>query len=485
MSQTLVRQIISKSSGLPETGKTVFARPISADSPAHDYPMPETPSGSGYYVSTVAIPHDTYKIYVDGADFGEEVTVQPGRAIIGSQGDESTVSPKSLDRIINNKVTLSMFVADTSSAPTNDNFVSAINFAITNNKTLVIDYPDFAPTIDTSISGVLILDLNGNTIDFETNGASLTATMLVVKNGTVKLKTGGKTLIGNAKLNVTDVYLSGDTESQVTAVATDSYTGCRGISALGFSRVSGSYDYTVPRVSGGDSAFDVASIVLGDYDTSASGSASGDARRVNLQQTIDEELKRLHYLIGKESSDTPYEGGVLNDTFLSSIISISSKAEILSKSTYKKANNLWLPNTTTWPNGSDSCDLPVITDLQIPKIDSGKVIISASVFGSIEVFNNDSQNHGSTGNVGVKIYKNGGEIYSYLFPVNYGVLHSGGGHDLLSLYRNLNVISPSFDVQSPILSSDIFSINVYWKFDSNEIRIYNSQWMASAEVSFS
>ena len=284
--------------------------------------MPETPSGSGYYVSTVAIPHDTYKIYVDGAASGEEVTVQPGRAIIGSQGDESTVSPKSLDRIINNKVTLSMFVADTSPAPTNDNFVSAINFAITNNKTLVIDYPDFAPTIDTSVSGVLILDLNGNTIDFETNGASLTATMLVVKNGTVKLKTGGKTLIGNAKLNVTDVYLSGDTESQVTAVATDSYTGCRGISALGFSRVSGSYDYTVPRVSGGDSAFDVASIVLGDYDTSASGSASGDARRVNLQQTIDEELKRLHYLVGKESSDTPYEHGFFSDPTLSSISSL-------------------------------------------------------------------------------------------------------------------------------------------------------------------
>ena len=330
MSQTLVRQIISKSSGLPETGKTVFARPISADSPAHDYPMPETPSGSGYYVSTVAIPHDTYKIYVDGAASGEEVTVQPGRAIIGSQGDESTVSPKSLDRIINNKVTLSMFVADTSSAPTNDNFVSAINFAITNNKTLVIDYPDFAPTIDISVSGVLILDLNGNTIDFETNGASLTATMLVVKSGTVKLKTGGKTLIGNAKLNVTDVYLSGDTKSQVTAVATDSYTGCRGISALGFSRVSGSYDYTVPRVSSGDSAFDVASIVLGDYDTSASGSASGDARRVNLQQTIDEELKRLHYLVGKESSDTPYEGGYFSDLTLTTITSLMGMEQQLS-----------------------------------------------------------------------------------------------------------------------------------------------------------
>ena len=60
MSQTLVRQIISKSSGLPETGKTVFARPIWANDLSHDYPMPETPSGSGYYVSTVAIPHDTY-----------------------------------------------------------------------------------------------------------------------------------------------------------------------------------------------------------------------------------------------------------------------------------------------------------------------------------------------------------------------------------------------------------------------------------------
>ena len=333
MSQTLVRQIISKSSGLPETGKTVFARPISADSTAHDYPMPETPSGSGYYVSTVAIPHDTYKIYVDGAASGEEVTVQPGRAIIGSQGDESTVSPKSLDRILNNKATLSMFVADTSSAPTNDNFTAAMNFASSSEKTLVLDY-DFAPTVDLSISGNLDLDLNGHSLDLEANGVTITANVLSVKNGTVKLKTGGKSLVGTTKLTATHIAFSGDFTSQATATATDSYVGCKGTSGFKFSRTPGSYDYTVPRISGCEGAFDVASLVLGDYNadysaSSASGTVLNDARRVDLQQTIDEELKRLHYLIGKMSSDTPYETGYFNDVTLSSISSLCGISQSL------------------------------------------------------------------------------------------------------------------------------------------------------------
>ena len=329
MGQKLVRQLISTSTGLPLTDKTVLARPIWATSAAHDQPMPETPASSGYYVSTTEVPHDTYRIYADNVDTGEMVTVRPGLLIVGAQGDEDSYAPRSLDRILNNKVTVSMFVADTSSAPTNDNFTAAVNFASASEKTLVLDY-DFAPTTDLAISGNLSLDLNGHTLDFETNGVALTANVLSVKGlGTVKLKTGGKSLIGTGKLTVSHVTFSGDFESQATAVATDSYVGCKGVSGFKFSRTSGSYDYTVPRISGCDGGFDVASLVLADYDTDATGTASGDERRIDLQQTIDEELKRLHYLIGKMSSDTPYETGYFNDVTLSSISSLCGISQSL------------------------------------------------------------------------------------------------------------------------------------------------------------
>lgn len=327
MSQLLVRQIISKSSGLPETGKTVFARPIWAIDAAHDYPMPETPSGSGYYVSKTVVPHDTYKIFVDGADPEEEVTSQPGRVIIGSQGDESTSFPKSLDRVINNKVTLSMFVADTVSSPTHDNVVAAMTFASQKGCVLIFDY-DVSPSNDIILgSSNLLIDLNGHTIDFSKNVTELYASRLVIENGSVVLKPGEKTLIGTSLLICDKIRFSEDTGAQFLPHDTDFYIGCTGINSFKAQRSQGSYDYTVPRIIGGSNAFDVSKLVLGDYDTSNFPQILGKERLIDLQQTTDEELKRLHYLVGKRSSSVPYSDGFFNDPMLATLTSLAASSK--------------------------------------------------------------------------------------------------------------------------------------------------------------
>lgn len=404
MSQTLVRQIISKSSGLPETGKTtVFARPVWANDLSHDYPMPETPSGSGYYVSTVAIPHDTYKIYVDGAASGEEVTVQPGRVIVGLQGDESTSSPKSLDRIVNNKVMLSMFVADTVASPTHDNVVSAMTFASQKGCVLVFDY-DVSPSNDIILGAAnLLIDLNGHTLDFSKNVTELSASRLVIENGGVVLKSGEKTLIGTSLLICEKVQFYEDSGFQFLPHNTDFYIGCTGINSFKASRSAGSYDYTVPRIIGGDRPSDVSKLVLGDYNVANIPVVSGKARLVDLQQTVDEELPRLHQLVGKKSSTVPYSDGFFNDTMLATITSLAEASErILASSSVdiEKFSTL-LPegDALPHPNPVGSSAIAMLASVTAPSD------------GKYEVF-------GSYGPVGVNASATSAYIFMFKYKVN-------------------------------------------------------------------
>ena len=108
---------------------------------------------------------------------------------------------------------------------------------------------------------------------------------------------------------------------------TDFYIGCTGINSFKAQRTQGSYDYTVPRIIGGSCASDVSKLILGDYNTSNIPQISGKSRLVDLQQTVDEELPRLHQLVGKKSSTIPYSDGFFNDPMLSTLTSLASAAK--------------------------------------------------------------------------------------------------------------------------------------------------------------
>ena len=317
----LVRQLISNATGEPISGKTVTAKPIWDVNGDHIRSMPETPSGSGYYISSEDLPHDNYKIIVNGQDSGDEICLKPGRVCIGSQGS-TTYPPAPIDRVVNAKCTLSMFVPDNLSAPNMDDISNAVAFAVSTNKVLVLDY-DIALTTSITTPGKLIIDLNGHTLDCS-NG-SISAGFLFVSSGDVALRTGAQSLVGTYALRCTDVNFSGNASSQLQAKITDAYIGCTGLAGATMVFSKSGYDYTKPLLINTDFDGDSSRLILTDL-----GLGSGKGRLTALQKVVDEDLDRIVEVLGTKTGDgtTPYVDGKFTTPIINNLVKIGENDKI-------------------------------------------------------------------------------------------------------------------------------------------------------------
>ena len=272
----IVRRLIDKATGLPITGKTVKA--VKTLDPTLSKQMPETPSGSGFYVSADEAEHGEYKIYVDNVDSNDTQPVEPGRF----NPDWPTDKTRSawIDRSLSNKVYLSSYLDEGAvEVPTHAMLVAAINQALSSKRELVIDR-DVATTalISSTSTNDLVIDLNGKQLTL-TNGAISTAGRIIVSNGTIALPVGSKGVIGAYGTLMFAVNLTGGVTQQVNANPLDSYVKCKGITARPGTTA------TMPTVVGAPAVGSADQLKLTDV-----GSDAGVGRVTSLQSFIDTDM---------------------------------------------------------------------------------------------------------------------------------------------------------------------------------------------------
>lgn len=224
MGDKVTRQLLKTTDGKPSTGKIVKLRPAETAGVGSDINLPETPALSGIYRSAADVPHGVWKEVIDGAETGETLSVEPGRACYALYTDKTKTAL--VDRLLTDVVRLSGFVADTDSVATSANLYSAIIHAMTYKKTLIMT-DDVTLSISVSMGAYdLYVDLNGKMLTF---AAGITCTKAFFKNGKVALQAGSQSIIASVGTCWENVEFTQNGSSQVTANVDDRYINVRGM----------------------------------------------------------------------------------------------------------------------------------------------------------------------------------------------------------------------------------------------------------------
>ena len=292
----LVRRLTDKLTGAALTLRTVVARPVGAADSSTDQAMSETPANSGIYATATEIPHDTYKILVNGVDTLDEVTVEPGRVKVRDASGSSPYYP-TIDSVLDAKLSLKGTLADGTTTANAAQFRTAILTAAAddvNKRCLILDQ-DVTLATATTVSHDLHIDLNGYTFTLSANLIS-TTNRIAVRNGTINVPASEPIIQGATTLHQNILFTGAGLSSYCVANAASDYIGCTGLVSI----------------SGADGAGQMANVVGGQHGFGNANqlkltdpaSKTGNGRLIALQSWIDSWLENsaamaiLTWLVG-------------------------------------------------------------------------------------------------------------------------------------------------------------------------------------------
>lgn len=290
----LVRKITDKTTGAPVTDADVVARPVSAVGSEADISLPETPPGSGIYASTSQVDHDTYKIIVNGDDSLDEFTVEAGR--VEQVISDTAYAYPLIDRIVGAKLGLAAVIDDKASTVTPAQFREALiaaSFSTELQRELVLDR-DVRLETATSLTGSLLLDLNGHELDLAAN-ILCSSGSITIRNGRINSGAVGPIIQGVRTVYESVSFSGAGVVSLVLENASLSFIGCQGLPSLAGAEAP---EKTIPAVCGGGHSFATAAqLKLTDRN-----SRTGGQRLIDLQNFINDHILTVISNAGAEGT---------------------------------------------------------------------------------------------------------------------------------------------------------------------------------------